>query len=1118
MAGKKNKPAHYAGMEDVQAAPIVARLLLNAGADAKAVIVTASQATAAAFAKQLSFFLGQSPAPFVLPEDDPPFLRTVARSREAETARLLAMSALAPGAPNSPGADESAEGSLAAEAGAVFGAEVSAAAAVVVCPVSAAIRDVCGPGAFTSLLTTIAPGAGYSRGDLIRRLSETGYRRVPYAESRGEFAARGDIVDVFPLNSEEPYRLSYFDEEIESVRPFDPETQVSRESGGSGKPIVVVPAAESASEGLCIADWLGDDGIFICLDPARISSALKLRESEALYDFEALAEEGEAAEADWDAYRGESDWEALLERKQAFFFTPDGTLPEGEAFKGVKTIRCEARQTSALYGQLDLLSAELKSYLRKKFTVTIVCATGERLASLRQFAEQEGFSDKIVFAVGELASGIELPGEKAVWLSDSDIFKSGKKSRRQRLKGHEKIHAFTDIEKGDYIVHEKYGIGVYRGIKTIETYGSKCDYLWLAYAGKDSLYLPAWQLDRVQKYVGGGERRPRLSKLGSDDWSRTKSRVRTEIEGYATELLRLAAERKLSPGFAFSPDTVWQKDFDDRFPFEPTPDQLRCFEAVRGDMENPWPMDRLICGDVGYGKTEVALRAVFKCVQDGKQAAILVPTTILASQHFRTFTERFSEFPVRLEMLSRFITASAAANAMEGIKNGEVDIVIGTHALLSKKLSFKNLGLLVIDEEQRFGVRHKETIRGLRAGVDVLTLTATPIPRTLNMSLLGIKDMELIEDPPEDRYPVRTYVSEERPDVMAEALRRELDRGGQVYVVFNRIEGIDRAYEQLRALAPQARIGICHAKMNERMIEEIMQDFYENEFDVLLSTTIIESGLDIPNVNTILILDADRLGLTQLYQLRGRVGRTNRIAFAYLMFRKDKVLTETAEKRLRTIREFTEFGSGFKIAMKDLELRGAGNLLGTSQHGHMASVGYEMYVKLLDEAVRRIGAGIDHSLPEAESDCRVELEGTAVMPAGYIEDEVVKLQAYKRISAVRDEETKEAVLAELKDRFGSVPPGVMTLVHAAWLRHLGEAAGASEVKLAGRRADVVYRETPDRFVKKIFEASELAHKNGGTLEADIKDAPRLKLTMPQGTPGQELFNTAAAVLAVLGGR
>ena len=1094
---RKGSAIRYAGLDGLQAAPIVARLLRGAGANktegqSPCLVVTASQGAAAAFAKQLSFFIGQ--APYVLPEEDPPFLKTEARSRDADTARLLAMTALAPGGVRSSG------GGM----------------AVLVCPVSAAIREVCGPEAFRDALTYLSPGSGYSRDELIVRLAGLGYRRAPYTESPGEFSARGDIVDVFPLNYDEPYRVSYFDTDIESLRPFDPETQVSGASDGKIFSITIAPAEEPASEGLFLADWLGEGGVFICLDPERALRALDLRETEAIHDFEALVDEGEAAEAEWGSYQGKAGWEALLERKRAVFFTPDERLPEGAMYESASVRTFEARHTAALFGQLDLLSAELKSYLRRGFDVTIVCATEARLTLLREFCEQEGLAGKINFAEGELAAGIELASEKAVWLRDGDIFKSGKKSRRQKLKGHEKISAFTDIEKGDFVVHEKYGIGVYKGVKAIETYGNKCDYLAIAYAGKDVLYLPAWQLDRIQKYVGGGERRPRLSKLGSDDWTKTKARVRAEIEEYAAELIHLAAERRLSPGYSFSPDTVWQKDFDERFPYEPTPDQIRCFDAVRGDMENPWPMDRLICGDVGYGKTEVALRAVFKCVQDGKQAAILVPTTILAAQHFRTFTDRFSDFPVSVEMLSRFVSGAKTAKIREGIKNGDVDIVIGTHALLSKKLSFRNLGLLVIDEEQRFGVRHKERIRGLKAGVDVLTLTATPIPRTLNMSLLGIKDMELIEDPPEDRYPVRTYVSEERPDVISEALRRELDRGGQAYVVYNRVEGLDREYERLRALAPQASIGVCHAKMNERMIEEIMQDFYDNEFDVLLSTTIIESGLDIPNVNTIVILDADRLGLTQLYQLRGRVGRTNRIAFAYLMYRRDKILTETAEKRLKTIREFTEFGSGFKIAMKDLELRGAGNLLGVSQHGFMASVGYEMYCKLLDEAVKRLESGVGAGEADAENECRIELPGAAVIPAGYIEDEVVKLQAYKRISAVRDEESKEAVISELHDRFGAVPEALMRLMRAAWLRNLGEAAGVSEIRLEGRRAHFVYREAPEGLAGRVFGASEKAFRLRAELEADMTAAPRLKLTLPAEASEQELFDAAIATLAVLG--
>ncbi|MDR3364851.1 MAG: transcription-repair coupling factor [Clostridiales Family XIII bacterium] len=1108
MADPAHAGLHHAGLEDLQAAPAVADLARGAGRGAKVLVVLATQGAAASFAKQIAFFLREDEFRIVaLPEDDPPFLRVEARSREAEAARLEAMAAL-----TQPGA------------------------AVIVCPVSAAIKDVCRPEVFKAARIELSPhGSGVSSRDgLISRLAALGYRREPYTESPGEFSARGDIVDIFPMNSGEPYRVSFFDADIENIRPFEPETQKSRPPGGLVFPLVVAPAEEPASgaqtaEGLggagrggdisagaplCLADWIGAGDVFACLDPARVLQALELRETEALHDFEALLEEGEAAEGDWYAYRGGDAWCALLARKRPHLFTPYGALPEGAVYERAETVSYEAKHTAAFYGQLDLLSAELKRYLHQGFTVTIVASTKTRLDTLRDFAEQEGLADRVGFAVGELAAGFELTKERLAWLWDGDIFRGAKKSRRSRLKGHEKIAAFTDIEKGDYIVHEKHGIGVYKGIRTIEAYGSSRDYLTIAYAGQDILYIPVEQMERVQKYVGGGEKRPRVSKLGTDDWTRTKARVRAEIEEYAAELIGLAAERKLAPGFAFSPDTVWQKDFEDRFPFEPTPDQLRCFEAVRRDMENPWPMDRLICGDVGYGKTEVALRAIFKCVQDGKQAAVLVPTTILAAQHFRTFTERFADFPMRVEMLSRFQSGGKRTEIFAGLKDGGIDIIVGTHSLLSARVGFKDLGLLVIDEEQRFGVKHKEKLRALKAGVDILTLTATPIPRTLNMSLLGIKDMELIEDPPEDRYPIRTYVSEERPDVISESIRREIDRGGQIYVVYNRVNGIERVAEMIKGLVPSARVGVCHARMNERAIEEIMQDFYENAYDVLLSTTIIESGLDIPNVNTIVILDADRLGLTQLYQLRGRVGRTNRVAFAYLMYRRDKVMTEAAEKRLRTIREFTEFGSGFKIAMKDLEIRGAGNLLGVSQHGQMAAVGYELYCQLMDEAVSRL-AGRAPERVSPENECRVELSAPAVIPAGYIEDEVVKLQAYKRISFVSDAARKTAVLEELGDRFGPAPAPVRNLVHAALFRHLGEAAGLSDITVEAARAVLVFRETPPDLMRRVFKASECAQSAGATLEADMKFTPKLKIGLPRGASDETRFEALAAVLSAL---
>ncbi|MDR0876077.1 MAG: transcription-repair coupling factor [Clostridiales Family XIII bacterium] len=1071
--------AHHAGLTDLQAAPILARLVLGAEDAAKLIAVTPTQGAAQALAKNLAFFLNPSEWKIVcLADEDPPFLKTYARSREAEAVRLAALDALAGGG-----------------------------RAVVVCPVSAALHPVGSKETFRS--QEIVPG-GAGPGELKAQLAGAGYRRTPFTESPGEFSVRGDIIDVFPVNTDEPIRIDFFGDEIESIRTFDPLSQLATGILPEAPRIAPAEWTDGQEGKLTVVDWLTDGDVFACMDPARIYGALELQEKEALDDFTALLESGEAAADDWSSFRGRGDWDALLMRRPFHFFTPYANAPDAPAFADAEMAGYQAKSTAAFFGQLDLVTAELKRYLRAGFAVNIVSPDQERIARLRELAEGEGIAGQIAFLEGELTGGIELTGEKRVWLWDGDIFKSAKRSRKRSIRGGEKIAAFSDIEKGDYIVHERHGIGVYRGIRTIEVNGSEKDYLCLAYAGKDVLYIPVEQMDLVQKYIGGGERRPKISKLGTADWSRTKESVRTEIEEYAGELLRMAAERKLSPGYAFSPDTVWQKDFEDRFPYEPTPDQVRCFEAVRRDMENPWPMDRLICGDVGYGKTEVALRAVFKCAADSKQAAILVPTTILASQHFRTFSERFADFPVRVEMLSRFQTPAQQKKIIAGLRDGSVDVVIGTHSLLSQKVAFKDLGLLVIDEEQRFGVRHKERIRSIRAGVDVLTLTATPIPRTLNMSLLGIKDMELIEDPPEDRFPVRTYVTEESTDVIRESIMREIDRGGQVYVVFNRVSGIERVSETIRGLIPDVRIGVCHAKMDERTIEENMLAFYEGDFDVLVSTTIIESGLDIPNVNTIIILDADRLGLTQIYQLRGRVGRTNRIAFAYLMVSPDKALTETAEKRLRTIREFTEFGSGFKIAMKDLEIRGAGNLLGTSQHGHMAAIGYELYVRLMDEAVARLAGRAPETLSTGE-ECRVEADVPAVIPVGYIEDEVVKLQAYKRISFVADEGQAEAVLTELEDRFGPVPAAVRNLVYVSLAKHLAEHAGLFEVNLSGDKAVLVYLEAPADFLKRVFSASEAV---AGRLTVDGKGTPKLLLEV-EGRSGEERLKDVCGLLKAI---
>ncbi|MDR2611174.1 MAG: transcription-repair coupling factor, partial [Clostridiales Family XIII bacterium] len=582
----------------------------------------------------------------------------------------------------------------------------------------------------------------------------------------------------------------------------------------------------------------------------------------------------------------------------------------------------------------------------------------------------------------------------------------------------------------------------FEGIEQKMVQGVRRDYLKLLYAEGDTMYVPVDMMKNVQKYIGGGEEHPKLNRLSSPEWKKTKARAKAAIAEMASELVELAAFRKSAPGFAFAPDTPWQREFEDKFPYEETGDQLKAIESVKRDMEKPEAMDRLLCGDVGYGKTEIALRAVFKCVDNGKQAAILVPTTILAGQHFKTFTDRFDGFPFNVEVLSRFRSAAEQKRTVSAIERGTADIIIGTHRLLSKDVKFHDLGLLIIDEEQRFGVRDKEKIKRIKQNIDVLSMTATPIPRTLHMSLMGIRDMDVIEEPPEDRYPVQTYVSEESDEVVRETIVRELGRGGQVYAVTPRIDMIDRVAADIMRLAPDARVAVGHGRMRERELEDVMIDFVAGEYDVLISTTIIESGIDIPNVNTILIFDADRFGLSQLYQLRGRVGRTNRVAFAYLLHRKGKALTEVSEKRLRTIRDFTEFGAGFKIAVRDLEIRGAGNLLGAQQHGHMAAIGYDLYARLVEDAIAAVGG----AAPEPEKpEVFIDVDIPAYIPDYYIEDESAKLQAYRNISLARSAEDERDIIGELADRFGPVPESVKNLIAVARVRSAAEQLGVTRV-------------------------------------------------------------------------
>lgn len=584
-------------------------------------------------------------------------------------------------------------------------------------------------------------------------------------------------------------------------------------------------------------------------------------------------------------------------------------------------------------------------------------------------------------------------------------------------------------------MHENHGIGKFVKIEQLEIQGVKKDYLQIKYGGEDILYVPVEQMDLVQKYIGGGETPPKLSKLSGGEWKATKAKAKAAVASMAKELLELSAQRKSLKGYAFGEDTVWQAEFEEGFPYAETDDQLKCVAEIKADMQQGISMDRLLCGDVGYGKTEVAARAIFKCAAEGKQAVMLVPTTLLASQHYYNLKERFEQFPFTVEMLSRFRSEQQQKKILEQTEKGMVDVLIGTHRILSKDVRFKDLGLLVIDEEQRFGVEHKETIKMLKQNVDVLTLSATPIPRTLHMSLVGMKDMSLISEPPDDRYPVQTYVVEQDEELIKSAIEREIGRGGQVYVVFNRVQGIYKIASMIEELVPAAAVTVGHGQMNAAKLEQVMLNFMNGESNVLVSTTIIESGIDIPNVNTILILNADCFGLSQLYQLRGRVGRSNRIAYAYLLYKKDKVLSETAEKRLRAIKEFTEFGAGFKIAMRDLEIRGAGNLLGTEQSGHMMNIGYELYCKLVDDAVRALQGQIVN--PDRE-EASVELKTVAFIPDSYIEDEVQKLEMYKKIAEVKSTEDEDEIFDELIDRFGDLPQEAVNLVKISHIRYLAE--------------------------------------------------------------------------------
>ena len=790
-----------------------------------------------------------------------------------------------------------------------------------------------------------------------------------------------------------------------------------------------------------------------------------------------------------------------------------------------KKYSLSVKNVNSYQNSFEILIKDLQRWKKEKYRVILLSGSRTRASRLAgDLRDEYGLSafcpdneerpvrpGEILVTYGNLHRGFEYPQIKFVVITEGDMFGTEKKKRKKKKTSYEgkKIQSFTELSVGDYVVHEDHGLGVYRGIEKIERDKVIKDYLKIEYANGGNLYLPATRLDGIQKYAGADAKAPKLNKLGTDQWNRTKTRVKTAVKEVARELVELYAARQESSGFSYGTDTVWQREFEELFPYEETEDQLDAIEETKRDMESRRIMDRLICGDVGYGKTEIALRAAFKAIQEGKQVVYMVPTTILAQQHYNTFLQRMKNFPVRVDLLSRFRTSGEIRKTLEDLQKGWVDIVIGTHRVLSGDVKFKDLGLLIIDEEQRFGVTHKEKIKQFKNNVDVLTLTATPIPRTLHMSLVGIRDMSVLEEPPVDRVPIQTYVMEYNDEMIREAINRELSRNGQVYYVYNRVKDIDEIAAHIQELVPNAVVVYAHGQMREHQLEKIMFNFMNGEIDVLVSTTIIETGLDISNANTMVIHDADRMGLSQLYQLRGRVGRSNRTSYAFLMYKRDKLLKEEAEKRLQAIREFTELGSGIKIAMRDLEIRGAGNVLGAEQHGHMEAVGYDLYCKLLNQAVRTLkGSHAEEESFETVVDCDID----AYIPSSYIKNEYQKLDIYKRISGIENEEEYLDMQDELLDRFGEMPKPVDNLLRVAVLKSLAHQVYVTEVNINSQEVRLMMYQKARLDVAQIPALIESYH---GALKFHMAEIPYFTLTEIKKQTTDGMMEQAQALLSAM---
>ncbi|MCR5419836.1 MAG: transcription-repair coupling factor [Lachnospiraceae bacterium] len=1045
----------------------------------------------------------------------------------------------------------------------------------------------------------IGVGEQFDMAGLTGQLLTLGYDRNYQVEEAGQFSVRGGIVDIYPLTEENPVRIEFWGDEVDSIRSFDVLSQRSIEKLES---IMIFPASEmilteeekenginkllkdaqkyekklredfkteeahrvktTASqiseqakymgvsslnlesyinyfydEEVSFLDYFNKENTLIILDePARIKEKGEVTETEFRESMEQRLIKGYILPGQTDILFSK---EQIMARIYKYHALALAALPVNKnIYKPIEKYSMTAKSMNSYNNSFEALIKDLKRFKKNGYRVLLLSASRTRAARLAEDIRNSGedieyngesgnkgtkelinayYSEnydriiepgEVMVSYGRIRQGFEYPLIKFVVISESDIFTvQKKKKKRAKYDGGVKIRDFSELNVGDYVVHESHGLGIYRGIEQVTVSHVTKDYMKIEYRDGGNLYIPATNLDCIQKYSSAKGSAPRLNKLGGSEWTRTKTRVKTAIDEIASDLVELYAVRRMKDGFRYSSDTVWQREFEERFPFEETEDQLAAIEATKKDMESAKIMDRLICGDVGYGKTEIALRAAFKAVQDGKQVAYLVPTTILAQQHYNTFVQRMKDYPVRIDMLSRFNTASQQKKTVTDLKKGLVDVVIGTHRLLSKDVAYKDIGLLIIDEEQRFGVRHKETIKKLKENVDVLTLTATPIPRTLHMSLIGIRDMSILEEAPQDRMPIQTYVMEYNEELVREAITRELQRNGQVFYVYNRVDTIVEMTGFIQKLVPDANVAFAHGQMKEQELERIMVDFINGDIDVLVSTTIIETGLDISNVNTMIIHDSDKMGLSQLYQLRGRVGRSNRTAYAFLMYKKDKLLKEVAEKRLQAIRDYTELGSGYKIAMRDLEIRGAGNMLGEMQSGHMEAVGYDLYCKMLNEAVR-VRKGIETT---EDNEVSVEINVDAYIPDSYIMNENQKIDIYKRIAAIDSEDEKREMQEELTDRFGDLPKSVINLLDIANMRMLSKKVYISDIKEESRSLKFVIYENAKYEPVKI---APFISKYKGVLSLKTAEKPYFLYVYPRGTSyeGDELIRLIEGLL------